>query len=261
MRITVMMMALVLALPAQAAVLPVEEVTVTANKSLRGIWRIDIPGSVEPKKHADVLSGPVGSITDDNMVLTDHSYRFGPARQQLCRIGGDDTLVAHCISFGHPEGGLVATHGDAFTLAFSQTARLRLVLTGTLNSVDSFTARFIMEQEREAESAPDKMNGEKINLAATQDEPGIGFILQGALAGLALGDTAMLMPGAPDVVPPQDLDALGRVQAVYYVGRAPLMRDPQMRPALEVYAVEFSNGERLCGIHYTHGVIDGLLCA
>jgi hypothetical protein len=260
MRIGLMMMAAVmLALPARAA--PVEEITVTANKSLRGIWRIDIPGSVTPRKHADVASGPVGTFTDDTVVLTDHSLLFGPPRQQLCRIGGDDALVAHCISFGHAEGGKVATHGDAFTLAWSQSARLRLVLTGTLQSADSFSARFILEQERESQSAPDKMSGTKVNLAATEDEAGIGFILQGALAGVALGDTAMLMPGAPDVVPPTDLETLGRIQAVYYIGQAPLMRDPQQRPALEVYAVEFTNGERLCGLHVTHGVIDGLLCA
>ena len=79
-------------------------------------------------------------------------------------------------------------------------------------------------------------------------------------AEVALGDAALLKPDAPDVAVPPDLAALGRIQALYYVGQAPLMRDPQARPALEVYAVEFANGERLCGFHMAHGKVDGLRC-
>ena len=84
--------------------------------------------------------------------------------------------------------------------------------------------------------------------------------MQGALAGLALGDNSLLVTGAPDVAAPKDLSALGRVQAVYHLGQAPLLRDPQQRPALEVYAVEFLGGERLCGVHLARGKVDGLRC-
>jgi len=118
----------------------------------------------------------------------------------------------------------------------------------------------LVEEGRSRQSDPDPLGGDKVNLAATRDEAGLGFVLQGTLAGLALGDAALLKLDAPDVAVPPDLAALGRIQALYYVGQAPLMRDPEARPALEVYAVEFANGERLCGFHMAHGKVDGLRC-
>lgn len=246
-------------IPAAAADLPIEQVTVSAEKSLRGIWKIGIPGAVETRHNADV-SGGVGGFSDDIAVLTDHSLLFAPPREQICRIGGEETLVVRCISFGKPDDGAVAFRGDKLTLAWNGNSSLRLVVRGSLQSEDRFTASFLVEQERETHSAPNPIAGDKVNLAATNDDAGLGVMLRGALAGLSLGDASLLAPGAPDVMTPKDLAGLGRVQATYYVGQAPLLRDPQARPALDVYAVEFVNGERLCGIHLAHGKVDGLRC-
>ena len=258
----------VLVLPAWAADLPIEQINVSGAKSLRGIWKIGIPGSVEMRENtagslatadsgnADDGGGPAGA----GSMMQSRTYRFGAARDQLCRIGGDDTLIVRCISFGQPDDGAVAFHGDQVTLAWNGNSSLRLVLRGALQSADRFTASFVMEMERERHSAPAPTAGDKINLAATTDEAGLGILLQGTLAGLSLGDNSLLVSGAPDVAAPKDLAALGRIQAVYHVGQAPLMRDPQARPALEVYAVEFINGERLCGIHLARGKVDGLRC-
>lgn len=246
-------------LPLQAAELPIEQVNVSGARNLKGVWTIQLPASAELRHHADVISS-VGEINDDDRVLTDHSLRFAAPRQQICRIGGDDTLTVRCISFGRADDGVVEAHGDSLTLVWRDSAQVRLVLRGSLKSADTFTASFTLEQERERNSDPDKMTGTKVDLIRTTDEAGIGFMLQGALAAVSMGDMSLLSPGAPDVALPQDLAALGRVQAVYYVGQAPLLRDPKAQPLLDVYAVEFTGGERLCGVHLAYGKVDGLRC-
>jgi hypothetical protein len=251
-------------LPAAAATAP-EEVDVFASTSLPGFWRIALPGSAEFKRHADVLSGNVGEFTDDNLVMTDH-LSFGSARDQLCRIGkaqDKDTMMVQCLGFGSPGGGTVEAGNGQFSMAWT-AKNLRLSLRGTLPSFSRFESHFTLEQAGNRHLDPDTLGGAKFDLTHTgEDEAGLGFMLEGALAALAQGDATLLAAGAPDVAPPpsEALKALGGVQLTAWLGRAPRMRDPKLADFFEVYAVEFSSGERLCGIHQSpYGKIDGLLC-
>lgn len=245
-----------LAGPAHAASLPVEQVLVDGSKSLRGIWKIQVPGSAAYPDN-DTFAEDQGEM---DLPPQARGLKFGPPREQFCRIGGDDTMTIRCISFGRPGDGVVSSQGNQVSLSWGNP-RLRLVLHGTLQSSERFDGRFTMEQERNRVSAPQTLMGEKVDLARTADTAGRGFMLKGVLAALSLGDTTLLASGAPDVAPPQDLPGLGKVLAVYDIGEAPLLRDAKLRPFFEVYAVEFANGERLCGLHQNpYGKIDGLRC-
>ncbi len=72
---------------------------------------------------------------------------------------------------------------------------------------------------------------------------------------------------------PEELRSLGKVEAVLYLGEGSTVR-PRFSdvntthsiPAFPVFAfsayqIEFTNGERLCGIHQREdGVLDGFVC-
>jgi hypothetical protein len=235
--------------PLRAADLP--------DQGLKGIWKIGLPASAG-YRDADFF-GAVGETNAGSAVTQQHALRFGATRQQLCRIGGEEAaLQLHCISFGD---GTVTARGSEVIMTWSGDGRTRMTLLGTLETAGHFTGTFTLEDNRERHSAPDKMASERVSFAGVTDDSGLGVMLKGALVSLSLGDNSLLQAGAPDVAPPQDLAALGRLQAVYPVGPAPLLRDPQARPFFEVYAVEFARGERLCGIHVGgYGKVDGLRC-
>ncbi len=242
--------ATLLAAPVMAADIPTD--------GLKGIWKIGLPASAGYNDAQ--FFGATGDTNAGAANTQQHVLRFGTPYQQYCRIGGGDNLQVRCISFGKADDGQVSTRGDELTLAWSADGRTRMTLAGRLKAADRLEGTCTLEDNRERHSSPDKIIGERVKLDAATDDAGLGVTLRGVLAGLSLGDSSLLVPNAPDVAAPKDLGALGRVQAVYHVGQAPLLRDPQMRPLLEVYAVTFANGERLCSIHAAHGKVDGLRC-
>ena len=253
--------ALVLVLWAVTALPALATAAAPDAAGLRGIWKIGLPDSAG-YRHIAGAYGAVNELGEDNGALLDRTFRFGPVRDQFCRIGGAGAALAvHCMSFGATGEGAVGNQDGQFTLTWSGGDHAQVSLHGTLQTPDRFRARFIVEDERKDHRAPELVTGTRLDpAAAAQGDIWLGVILKGTLAALSLGDTSLLAVGAPDVAVPRDLAALGRVRAVSHIGEAPLLRDPQQRPVLDVYAVEFAGGERLCGIHLTYGKIDALRC-
>lgn len=256
------------ALPAASQpALPTETVTAYGTVSLPGFWKIAIPSSAIKRSRAGTDEASMGEIVDGSGFLQDHHILFGPPRDQLCRIGaaGDGgALAAWCISFGGPQGAAVEAGGKTLSLAWSAGRGVKLTLRGTLNNAQGFGAEFLFEQDRETYRDGDRLAGSKFDLARSgEDSGGMSVMLAGTLAALSLGDAALLQAQAPDVAaPPQELlAALGGVVSTAWLGRAPRLRDPKLADFFEVYAVEFANGERLCGIHQgPYGKVDGLVC-
>jgi hypothetical protein len=62
-------------------------------------------------------------------------------------------------------------------------------------------------------------------------------------------------------ISPNELRALGAVQAVVYLGKTTRSPEEKKPYFYSVYQVEFSFGERLCGLHQKDdGVVDTLIC-
>lgn len=106
------------------------------------------------------------------------------------------------------------------------------------------------------------------------DTAGLGGLVTARLAQVAQGYVAApsdaiaraFLGAQPNT--PKEIQALGKVEAVLYLGegsrrRWPAKRgDPEPPPfTYSVYQVEFENGQRLCGAHDRgDGVLDGFLC-
>lgn len=231
--------------------------------NLAGLWRISMPagGNVDWRMHVS----------------------FGPMFDNFCRLEGPrDNLKAYCMlqNARKSDIGDVSVDGERVHIAWG-SMMLRVTVDGTLQP-GGFTGYYTLKASGIGVRAPEQMRASKILLA--QDAPDLGAkgaALAKLLTGVAGGaPLASLMPLNPnpraDLPAAKDLAGLGPIQTVAYLGHTPTIAEllaalPEDRRAkegprfndyvLDIYAVEFANGERLCGVHQrADGAIDGLVC-
>jgi len=231
--------------------------------NLAGLWRISMPA---------------GGSVDWRMNVS-----FGPMFDNFCRLEGPrDNLKAYCMlqNARKSDIGDVSVEDSRVHIAWGNMM-LRVTVDGMLQP-GGFTGTYTLKASGISVRAPEQMRASKILL--DQDAPdlgGKGAALAKILAGIAGGaPLPSLVPSwtnpRADVITAKDLNGLGPIQTVAYLGRTPTKAEliaalPQERRAkeaprfndyaLDIYAVEFANGERLCGMHQrADGAIDGLIC-
>jgi hypothetical protein len=244
-----------------------DSVIVVAKPSLTGFWRIKIRD------------------TPDNT-----------GKGQLCRIAQtDDDLSMRCL----PPSGKVSGSVDGNrihlslpgTICFNANCvtlpSIWLTLDATLAGGASFRGTtgvkligLTMFVPKEAE-IPVPASGYKFDTAAdAPDTPGKAPLLAAILGELTKGPIAHAHDAAMvsnmtrvDLANPnttKEIRSLGDVLRITYVGEGQTQRGKWL-PATKTwseppfsfntYAVEFTNGQRLCGIHQRDdGVLDGFLC-
>jgi len=259
-------LALALAALAGLAVSPVaqaqpETVTVETN-NLAGLWRISMPA---------------GGNVDWRMNVS-----FGPMFDNFCRLEGPrDNLKAYCMlrNAARSDIGDVSVEGDHVHIAWG-SMMLRVTVDGTLQP-GGFTGYYTIKASGIGVRAPEQMRARKVLL--DQDTPDLGRkgdALTKILSGIAGGTPIVSLMSTPnpraELPVAKDFAGLGQVQTVAYLGHTPTVAEllaalPEDRRAkdgprfndyvLDVYAVEFANGERICGVHQrSDTVIDGLVC-
>jgi hypothetical protein len=228
--------ALVCLLVLPAAAQDIESVTVSANAAL-GIWKITHP-------HALTKAGLFGD------------WKWERRRDSFCRIEQAGSEMAfHCLYMGE---GTVTVSGNRIHLAWG-SMMARLVIDGEFQSGSSFAGHSAAKLAGISVEDPAISSGAKIATAAdAADKGGKSNLLRTVVADLTL------VPHSPDLKDSPALPAtLGRAQTFIYLGQQaidfPGRKDAEV---LTVYAVEFENGERICGLHQDdNGTLDALRCA
>lgn len=250
-----------LLLPAPAGAEP--ETVMVETPNLAGLWRISMP---------------VGGSVDWRMNVS-----FGPMFDNFCRLEGPrDNLKAYCMlqNARKSDVGDVSVEGEHVHIAWG-SMMLRVTVDGTLQP-GGFTGYYTLKASGISIRAPEHMRASKLLLDQDAlDRGGKGAALAKILTGVAGGaPLAALMQSAwnpkAEPVTAKDLSGLGPIQTVAWLGHTPTVAEllaalPEDRRAkegarfndyvLDIYAVEFTNGERLCGVHQrADGAIDGLVC-
>mgnify|MGYP001556562019 CR=1 FL=1 len=229
-------LACLLVLPAAAQ--PVESVTVTAN-ALLGIWKVTCP-------HALGKSGFFGD------------WKWDTARDGFCRVGqGQGELTFHCLSMGAGTASLSGTHVH---LAWG-SMMARFVIDGEFQSQSNFAGHAAAKLAGISIEDPGPSSGVKIDpQTRAADEGGKADLLRAILSGgLSQVPHDLRMK---DALP--DRASLGRAQAVSHLGQQAKYGLPGKEPTdfLTVYAIEFDNGERICGLNQRDGgSFDAFQCA
>ena len=236
-----------------------ENVVVTGQQSMTGMWKF----------HNEESEGPFNGSgycrvrqTDDDLAIR----CMGGGKWSGTLNGATFHISTQgYISFNHgpltaiPGGWLVLDAALDSPTAFHGTGGIKLI---------GFTI-FQSKLDKKLQ-----MTGTKFVLPEnTPDGSGKGGLLKTVLQELGKG--AIQMPHAPDLTSnfgrlasankPEDIRSLGDIQGVIYLGEDKSDRwdgKKELPPFLfSVYQVEFTNGERLCGIHQRDdGAVDGFLC-
>lgn len=218
----------------------VEQVTVYGG-SLSGFWHVEGPQSVNINW--------TGKVT------------WGALRPAYCRIDHDgEGYASHCFGRGDADRqGALETDGRHFHLAWG-TMLARLVYDGEVNSAASFEGHFAGKLIGIPVTDPDLAHGDKIAVASgIPDAAGKAALLRDLLAGKDAPHDAALEAA---LAAARDLK-LGRIETIAFLGRQyrPGPAGPSHPPDpgyLAAYAVEFTDGERLCWLHQDD---DGKLAA
>jgi hypothetical protein len=223
-----------LVLPAAAQ--DVENVTVSAN-AVPGIWKITHP-------HSLTKAGVFGE------------WKWGQPRESFCRIEQAGTEMAfHCLSMGN---GTVTISGNHIHLAWG-SMMARLVIDGEFQSGSSFAGHSAAKLAGISIEDPAISSGARIATAAdVADKGGKSNLLRTVVSDLTL------VPHSPAVKDSAALPAaLGRAETFVYLGQQAFdLPGRKAADALTVYAVEFDNGERICGLHQRDdGMLDEFRCA
>jgi hypothetical protein len=246
--------------PAITAAQP-ETVTVETD-NLAGLWRIGMP---------------MGGAVDWRMNVS-----FGPMRDTFCRIEGPrDDLRAYCLLYlsRRSDVGTVSLDGNHIHIAWG-SMMLRMTLDGTLQPAGGFTGYYTIKASGIGVRAPEELSASKISLPQDAPDPGrksgaLEKLLTGIAAGATLSSLSQI-PKEAQAPTAKELLRLGPIQSVAYLGHTPTKAErlaamseearskegPRVNDyVLDIYAVEFANGERICGLHQrADGSIDGLVC-
>jgi hypothetical protein len=262
-------LAFVLAVLPPAALAQHETVEVDGKETLSGLWKVSFP------------AGIIGYMPGRGRLIS-------AAVESFCRLEQTgENVSAICLPGWGPDSGDGALDGKDLHLAWG-IALFRCVLDAKIESASAraFNGVFAAKVFGIRHDAPIPASARKLVLdPRTPDTAGMAKLLTQTLEELVAG--AIVTPHAADMVinfgqgitgykpnTPEEIRRLGKVEAVLYLGEGSTVRprfsdvDTTHRlPAFPVlafsaYQVEFTNGERLCGIHQREdGVLDGFVCA
>ena len=263
------LLALILAtMPLAAFAQQRETVEVDGQETLTGVWKISFP------------AGASGYMPGRGRLYT-------VGMESFCRLqqtGGHVSAI--CLPGWGPDSGDGELDGKDLHLAWG-VALARAVIDAKIEraSVPTFDGAFALKVFGIRHDAPAPASAHKLVLdPAASDAAGKAKLMTRILEELAAG--AIVMPHVANVAfnfgsqmgdnqanTLEETRNLGKVEAVLYLGEgsAPHGRfsdvDTTHRPvavpgfSFSAYQVEFTNGERLCGIHQREdGVLDGFLC-
>jgi hypothetical protein len=255
----VLVILLVSLLVAPAAAQPLETVEVDSNKTLTGVWKIFFP-----ELDLSVRMPLMGGATLRFMV-----------GETFCRMDQDSDRVSTACLSGAPfrQGGTASLEGKNLHLAWGD-ALARLVIDAVPEATSRFSGEYGVKFMGIRRDAALPASGERYdNPADTPDTAGKAPLLTAALGQLAAGgitaphDAAFAANfGCATPNKAADVANLGQIEAIIYLGEGNIRRygcnDPTALPfQFSAYQVEFTGGQRLCGIHQREdGVIDGFLC-
>lgn len=216
-----------------------ETVNVEHSRGLDGLWKISVPAGF-----AIGLSGPA---------------KFGPMRDLYCRITEEGEI--HCLSGGYAESGTAALEGDKVHIAWgSMMARMAIDATykdGGLIGTFTFKLSGIRHD------APEPSIGAKVMPPKSSDVASAylaALMTQLAAGNIATGIDAKAI-ASHDGALPTGLTKLGDVEATAFLGSTPRQIGQPEGELYSVHIVEFSHGERLCGVHRNgEGVLDRIRC-
>lgn len=261
-------LAFVFALSPLAAFAQSETVEVDGKETLSGLWKVSFPAGIS------------GYVPGRGRVIS-------AGMESFCRLQQTGKKVsAICLPGWGPDGGDGDLDGQDLHLAWG-AALSRAIIDAKIAraSVRAFDGVFALKVVGIRHDAPTPASARKLVLdPAPQDTAGKAGLLTQTLEELAAG--AIAAPHDADIAlnfgvafggnkpnTPEEIRSLGKVEAVLYLGEGstvrPIFSDAgATRPALSfpvfafsAYQVEFTNGERLCGIHQrADGVMDGFLC-
>jgi len=261
-------LAFVLAFSPLAAFAQSETVEVDGREALSGLWKISFP------------AGASGYMPGRGRLYT-------AGMESFCRLQQKGKNVsALCLPGWGPDSGDGDLDGKDLHLAWG-IALARAVIDAKIESgsVRAINGIFALKVFGIRHDAPTPASARKLVLdPAAPDTAGKAKLLTQTLEELAAG--AIVTPHDADVAlnfghqmgdnkanTPEEMRSLGKVEAVLYLGEgsAPHGRFSDVDTthlafaipgfAFSAYQVEFTNGERLCGIHQREdGVVDGFLC-
>jgi hypothetical protein len=189
-----------------------ERVTVEGDRGLMGLWQIAVPQSFG--------------------VNIFQNANFGPMRNIFCRV--DETSDIRCLNGGYSSNGHITHDGSDVHIAWG-TAMARISMNGTLAG-DTLTGTFTFRLSGIGHDDPSPSS----SIRFTGLPPG----------GDAAGLTAQLRTVVGRALLPTDLAGLGSVVKTEWLGTSPkLSNTAGAANYFSVYAIEFDQGERICGIH------------
>ena len=213
-----------------------EEVRVESS-AIDGIWSIDTPSEIS--------------------IDLAQSAHFGPMAKRFCRVEtkGRNTVIRCVAPDFYLLEGTAQVEGNKIHLAWG-SALARYVIDATLDNPFHMTGTFAAKVMGIKHDAPEISTAEKLHpITAPPDNTPNGDLIARSLQQVTSGTN---LNGN---VSPNELQALGAVQAVVFLGktaRSPTENKPYF---YSVYQVEFSSGERLCGLHQKDdATVDALIC-
>lgn len=128
------------------AALLAEQVTVSTDRGLAGLWRIQTPQSVAIRGFF-------------------RTAEFGEMRNTFCRIGED--LSIHCLNGGYSRDGTVTLDGDMVHIAWG-TAMARFVIDGRREG-DAITGTFTFKFSGISHDAPTPSLSRRVQAGANDE--------------------------------------------------------------------------------------------
>jgi|GEM_PF-853664 len=254
--------ALLFLLPAAALAqdaAPIETIESDGLDTLTGIWEIAFP-SVTWEASVPLMGQ--GRFT----------YSVGDTFCRVTHEGGDEASVV-CLAGGMGRQGTATLEKKKLHVAWGDMM-LRMVIDTKLESSAAFSGTFGFKLLGFQQDAATPVTGKRFTMPQTApDIAGKAGLVSATLAQLAAGaiitpNDAIARRHLGETNTPAEIQALGKLEAVLYVGegsrrQSPAKKgDPVPPPFLfSVYQVEFANGQRLCAIHLAgDGALDGFLC-
>jgi hypothetical protein len=224
----------VLVLPAAALAQP--ETIESRDTSLSGLWRISLP--------AGFASNGV-------------TVQFQPMRDVFCRLS--ETEI-HCLNGGYSRSGTVARDGRAVHIAWG-TMMARMAIDGTYAN-GTIDGNFAFKLAGIAHEAPERSHSTRLPpLTPEQDGGGKAALLRLVLTAAAAVPHDAAAIARNEGALPKGLGKLGGIEAVAYLGLSSRLGHPDQADFFSTYAVEFTRGELVCGLHQRDdGVLDGFVC-
>lgn len=177
-------------------------------------------------------------------------------RDLYCRIAEDGDI--HCLSGGFAESGTAELDGDKVHVAWG-SMMARMAIDASYKN-GGFTGTFTFKLSGIRHDAPEPSIGARIMPPAGSDEGSkyLTALMTQLSAGSVLSPINAKAIAANDGALPTDIKKLGTVEATALLGQTPLWIDKPEGDQYSVHIVEFTHGERLCGVYQN---VDGVLVA